>query len=230
MRESPSYRTRWWAAARRGAGTRLRWPWGPATAIGVLLLSAAFTLWVDARDGLVDADSAVTAFVGALGGVSLWFLLVVTYSAIRAPTEIAAEDAESIRMLHEQIASQAAPTILDVIRLFDKHIESGRPMARTLAAMKRAKPPPDEAEWVAASYAARDWMNESLALVTNHCISRKQAFGPIWRSVPSVVRYQRTDDDIAAALARRGTAEKWIRDGSAVLLGCIELKEKQLGG
>jgi hypothetical protein len=173
----------------------------------------------------------MTALAGAVGGLALWFLLVVIYSAARAPSEIAAEDQEEIAKLkQERDAFAALRTPEEVIRLFVAHLDKGVPPAHRLTALRRMTPPPSDAEWAEALYALRDWVFEARSLIDAYCVSRLPEFRPVWKSVPVPLRYSRRDDDKAAAFARRRGADKWYSSGSVVLRGCIGLLEGRLGG
>ena len=214
MREriAASYHWRWLARAFRGMFTT----WG---GFGSVVFALGVPLVVAWWQRVTWDEIGPFVVVTGLFLAAAFFLQLIL-----APRQMERELAAEVGL------ARVAAAPLDVIRLLDKHIENGRPVMRHLVTMRRAKPMPEDAEFLAASYATRDWMNEALSLVTDHCISRKQDFMPVWRSVPSVVRYGRVNDVTAASLARRGVAEGWIRDGSAVLRGCIELMEKRIGG
>lgn len=237
MRDSGSgefvpYRRRWWMAVRAGTARRIRWPWGAATGLAVPLLTGVVSLAIAAaRNEAMDLDAAVIGFLGALGGAAIWYLIVVLVSMRLAPSEIVAADAEIIRGLEKRVARTESLRPEDKIVLFDAHIDLGRPIGRRLVELRRAMrtEPSSDQEWADALFAARNWLKGGMALVGEHCISRRQDFLTVWRAVPSSLRD--VDDVIqASGYARRRLAEPWVKDGSAVLRQCIALFESQIRG
>jgi len=165
----------------------------------------------------------VAAVLGAVGANLLWAGAVLAWSYLAAPAQM---DHEIRAELERQPPAQAAE---DLIRVFDAHIDKGRPLGRNLAALVRASrnaPQGSDPEIAEALYAVRDWIREGLDLVKEHCISRRQDYLPVWRAIPSALR-QGNDIIPASDYAKRGAANQWVTKGTDALRQCIALLESR---
>lgn len=223
-REPLSYRTRWWATVKAGTARRVRWPWGAVTGLVVPLLSGVVTLSsAAATNQVMDLSAAVTGLLGALGGAILWYLIAVLISMRLAPSEIVAADAEVIRGLEERVATAEPLSPQDKITLFDAHIDRGRPLIRQIRNLRQTRPAPPQSDWGVPLFDARDWLRDGLALVTEHCIGRKQNYLVAWRAVPSALRNVTSS---AEAEGHAGViADKWMEQAMTVLRDCISWLE-----
>lgn len=109
---------------------------------------------------------------------------VFAWSYLAAPAEMDGALRETLGR------TTAAPTLDDVIRLFDQHIDKGRPLGRRLIAVVDTGPArrASDEDIARALYAIRDWLKDGLELVSAHCISRRQDYLVVWRAVPTTLR------------------------------------------
>jgi hypothetical protein len=119
---------------------------------------------------------------------------------------------------------------LETIRLFNAHIETGRPLGRRMVGVRR---PPNQAqmtddEYVSGLIEIRDWLRSGLDLVERHSPGRRQEYLVVWRSVPTAIRNMKGDE--AESVPRRHDASVWVSRASDVLRDCIRWLELQARG